>query len=179
MNKENKILFGICLGIIFMISVTSSYAYFNTAIINDNVKEQTVTTGTLSLRYVDGDEINMQNIKPGATMTKTVYVANTGTLDATYDLVWQELTNDIINDEMMIEATCTRIDGVSETVSGTCSDISSKSISSNIISDVISIEPNIVHKYDLTITFKETNASQNYNQGKNFSGIIGVKESGL
>lgn len=177
MNRENKILFGVCLGIIFLISVSTSYGYFSSTIRNDSVKDQVVTTGTLSLRYVDGDEINMQNITPGATVTKTVYVANTGTLNATYNLVWQELVNEITNDEMLIEGTCTRLDGTSESVSGTCNNISSTSISSNIIKSAVSIEPNIIHKYDLTITFKETNASQNYNQSKKFSGVIGVKET--
>ena len=31
-------------------------------------------------------------------------------------------------------------------------------------------------KYDLTITFKDTNEAQNYNQGKKFSGVLGIKE---
>lgn len=177
MNRENKILFGVCLGIIFLISVSISYGYFSSTIRNDSVKDQVVTTGTLSLRYVDGAEINMQNITPGATVTKTVYVANTGTLNATYNLVWQELVNEITNDEMLIEGICTRLDGTSESVSGTCNNISSTPISSNVIKSAVSIEPNIIHKYDLTITFKEANASQNYNQSKKFSGVIGVKES--
>ncbi len=177
MSKENKLLFGICFGIIFIISVSTSYGYFSSTIRNDSVKDQVVTTGTLSLRYVDGAEINMQNITPGATVTKTVYVANTGTLNATYNLVWQELVNEITNNEMLIEGTCTRLDGTSETVSGTCNNISSTPISSNVIKSAVSIEPNIIHKYDLTITFKETNASQNYNQSKKFSGVIGVRES--
>lgn len=177
MNRENKILFGVCLGIMFLISVSTSYGYFSSTIRNDSVKDQVVTTGTLSLRYVDGAEINMQNITPGATVTKTVYVANTGTLNATYNLVWQELVNEITNDEMLIEGICTRLDGTSESVSGTCNNISSTPISSNVIKSAVSIEPNIIHKYDLTITFKETNASQNYNQSKKFSGVIGVKET--
>ena len=102
MNRENKILFGVCLGIMFLISVSTSYGYFSSTIRNDSVKDQVVTTGTLSLRYVDGAEINMQNITPGATVTKTVYVANTGTLNATYNLVWLELFNEITNDEISL-----------------------------------------------------------------------------
>ena len=176
MNRENKILFGVCLGIIFLISVSTSYGYFSSTIRNDSVKDQVVTTGTLSLRYVDGDEINMQNITPGATVTKTVYVANTGTLNATYNLVWQELVNEIANNEMVLEAKCTRLNSASETESGTCEGVSSNAILSNTIKKNISIEPNITHKYDITITFKDTNTSQNYNQRKKFNGVIGVKE---
>ena len=176
MNRKNKLLFSICLGIIFIISVSTSYAYFNTIITNKDVKDQVVTTGTLSLRYVDGAEIVMNNIKPGQTITKTVYVANTGTLDASYNLVWQELTNEIINNEMLVEGTCTRLNSTTEEADGTCEGVDSSAIAETIIKKKIIIEPNIIHKYDLIITFKDTNDEQNYNQGKKFSGVLGVEE---
>lgn len=176
MSKENKLLFGICFGIIFIISVSTSYGYFNSTIRNDSVKDQVVTTGTLSLKYADGAEIVMNNINPGQTITKTVYVTNTGTLNASYNLVWQELVNEIANNEMVLEAKCTRLNSTSETESGTCEGVSSNAILSNTIKKDISIEPNITHRYDITITFKDTNESQNYNQRKKFNGVIGVKE---
>ncbi len=173
-NTKTILLFIMSFALIAIISV--SYAYFSASIVNNEVKDQVVETGTLSLRYVDGPEVVMQNIKPGQTITKTVYVANTGTLDAVYNLVWQELTNEITNDEMLIEGTCTRMNATTETEDGTCDAITSASISSNTIKSKITIEPSIVHKYDLTITFKDTNAAQNYNQGKKFSGVLGVNE---
>ncbi len=173
-NAKTILLFIMSLALITIISV--SYAYFTTAIVQNEVKDQVVTTGTLSLRYVDGSEIVMQNIKPGATITKTVYVANTGTLDAVYNLVWQELTNEITNDEMLIEGTCTRMNATTEVEDGTCEGITSAAISSSSIKSKITIEPSIVHKYDLTITFKDISADQNYNQGKKFNGVLGIKE---
>ncbi len=136
-----------------------------------------VETGSLSLRYVDGAEIVIQNIKPDDTFTKTIYVANTGTLDAMYNLIWQELTNEIIKNEMLIKGTCTRINGTTKEIDGTCEGVDSIIISNENIKRKVTIEPNIVHKYDLTITFKETNTDQNYNQGKNFNGVIGIKET--
>ena len=105
-----------------------------------------VETGTLSLRYVDGSEIVMNNIKPGDTITKTVYVANTGTLDAVYNLVWQELNNEIINDEMSIDGVCIKVDSTTEKEDGFCGLVSSI-IVENVIEKKITIEPNIVHKY--------------------------------
>ena len=174
-NTKTILLFIMSIALITIIGV--SYAYFTTAIVNNEVKDQVVTTGTLSLRYVDGSEIVMQNIKPGATITKTVYVANTGTLDAVYNLIWQELTNEITNDEMLIEGTCTRINSTTEEVDGTCEGITSTAIVSNTIKGKVTIEPNTIHKYDLTITFEETSADQNYNQGKKFSGVLGIEES--
>lgn len=74
---------------------------------------------------------------------------------------------------MVIEGTCTRMNGTTE---GTCDGIKNTPIKKLKIKENISIEPNIVHKYDLTITFKEINSDQNYNQDKNFSGVIGINE---
>ena len=44
------------------------------------------------------------------------------------------------------------------------------------IAKKISIESGITHKYTFTILFKETNADQNYNQGKEFNGVLGIEE---
>lgn len=178
-DNDKKMLFGIGIVFLFLASLGFTYAYFSNAIANNEVKDQVVETGTLSLRYVDGAEIVMQNIKPGDTITKTVYVANTGTLDAVYNLVWQELTNEITNDEMLIEGTCTRMNATTEEVDGTCDGITSNAISSKTIKNKVIIEPYIVHQYDLVITFKDTNAAQNYNQGKKFGGVLGVEEAKL
>ena len=175
MNKDKKMLFGIGIAFLFLATVSLSYAYFTATITNKDVKDQIVTTGTLQLTYTDGPEIVMNNIKPGATITKEVSVKNTGTLNTSYNLVWQELANEIINDEMVIEATCTRlnVNGVEE---GTCESLSSTPIKRIKIKENVSIEPNITHKYNITITFKELNADQNYNQGKSFTGTLGVNE---
>ena len=175
--KDKKIIFGITLAFIFLASVGFSYAYFSNAITNKDVKDQVVETGTLQLTYTDGPEINIQNMKPGNTITKTITVKNTGSLEAKYNIIWQELTNEITNNEMLIEGTCTRINGATEEVDGTCENIVSTPINSLKIKRSISIEPNIIHKYDLTITFKDTNEAQNYNQGKKFSGVLGVENA--
>ena len=174
MNKDKKMLFGIGIAFLFLATVSLSYAYFTATITNKDVKDQIVTTGTLQLTYTDGPEIVMNNIKPGATITKEVSVKNTGTLNTSYNLVWQELANEIINDEMVIEATCTRYNG--DTVEGTCESLTSTPIKRIKIKENVSIEPNIIHKYNITITFKETNVDQNYNQGKSFTGTLGINE---
>ena len=174
-DKEKKMIFGIGIVFLFLATVTFSYAYFTATLVNNNVKDQVVQTGTLELTYTDGPEIVMNNIKPGTTITKEISVKNTGTLDTSYNLVWKKLINEIINDEMVIEATCTRLNssGVEE---GTCESLSSTPIKRIKIKENVSIESNITHKYNITITFKETNAEQNYNQGKKFTGTLGINE---
>ena len=136
-DKEKKMIFGIGIVFLFLATVTFSYAYFTATLVNNNVKDQVVQTGTLELTYTDGPEIVMNNIKPGTTITKEISVKNTGTLDTSYNLIWQELVNEITNDEMVIEATCTRMDATTETESGSCNSITTKPIKDENIRKVL------------------------------------------
>ena len=174
--KDKKIYLGVGLAFLLLMTISFSYAYFNIKVSgNDNAKDVVVNAGTLSLVYTDGPEIKVENIRPGKTITKEVTVKNTGTLDTNYNIVWQSLINEITNDELVLSATCQRLNasGVAE---GTCNAISQAPISDTTIAKKISIESGITHKYTFTILFKETNANQNYNQGKKFSGVLGIEE---
>ena len=174
--KDKKIVFGTFIALLLLLTTGLSYAYFSASISgNENAKNVVVEAGTLSLVYTDGPEIKAQNIKPGWSTTKEVSVKNTGTLEANYNIIWQTLTNEITNNEMVISATCERLNA-SGTVEGTCESISQAAISDMTIAKKISIESGITHKYTFTILFKETNADQNINQGKKFNGVLGIEE---
>ena len=175
--KDKKIYLGVGLAFLLLMTISLSYAYFSTNVSgNDNAKDVVVNAGTLSLVYTDGPEIKVENIRPGKTITKEVTVKNTGTLDTNYNIVWQELSNEITNNEMLVSATCQRLNA-SGVVEGTCESISQAPISDMTIAKKISIESGFTHKYTFTILFKDTNANQNYNQGKKFSGVLGIEES--
>ena len=174
--KDKKILFGTFIALLLLLTTGFSYAYFSASISgNENAKNVVVEAGTLSLVYTDGPEIKAQNIKPGWSTTKEVSVKNTGTLDTNYNIIWQSLTNEITNNEMVISATCQRLNA-SGAVEGTCESISQAAISDMTIAKRVSIESGITHKYTFTILFKETNADQNTNQGKKFNGVLGIEE---
>ena len=174
--KDKKILFGTFIALLLLLTTGLSYAWFSASISgNENAKNVVVEAGTLSLVYTDGPEIKAQNIKPSWSTTKEVSVKNTGTLDANYNIIWQSLTNEITNNEMVISATCQRLNA-SGTVEGTCESISQAPISDMTIVKRVSIESGITHKYTFTILFKETNADQNTNQGKKFNGVLGIEE---
>ena len=174
--KDNKILFGTFIALLLLLTTGLSYAYFSASISgNENAKNVVVETGTLSLVYTDGPEIKAQNIKPGWSTTKEVSVKNNGTLGAYYNVIWQSLTNTITNNELVLSATCQRLNSAG-TVEGTCESISQASISDMTIAKKINIESGFTHKYTFTILFKEINADQNYNQGKEFNGVLGIEE---
>ena len=174
--KDKKILFGTFIALLLLLTTGLSYAYFSASISgNDNAKDVIVEAGTLKLTYTDGPAINAQYIKPGWSTTKEVSVKNNGTLDTNYNVTWQSLTNTITNNELVLSATCQRLNA-SGTVEGTCESIPQAPISDMTIAKKISIESGITHKYTFTILFKETNADQNYNQGKEFNGVLGIEE---
>ena len=161
---------------IFLI-IGISYAYFEITVSgNDNSKDMVVTAGTLELTFNDKDSvITLNNAKPGDYYTKTITVKNTGTLDTSYNLVWQELTNEITNDELVIEATCKQLNA-SNTEEGTCNPLSETPVKSSKIIKNVSLQPSYTHEYTIKVTFKEMNKSQNYNTNKTFKGKLGIEE---
>ena len=174
--KDNKILFGTFIALLLLLTTGLSYAWFSASISgNENAKNVVVEAGTLKLTYTDGPAINAQYIKPGWSTTKEVSVKNNGTLDTNYNVIWQSLTNTITNNELVLSATCQRLNSAG-TVEGTCESISQAPISDMTIAKKINIESGFTHKYTFTILFKETNADQNYNQGKKFGGVLGIEE---
>ena len=175
MDKSKKITIGLYALSIFLI-LGISYAYFSLNVIgNEDAKLSVVTTGKLELTYTDNKEITLDNAIPGDSFQKEISVKNTGTLDTMYNIIWQELNNEFIKNEIVISATCERLnsEGV---VDGTCNNIEEKPIARLSIPQKISIEAGITHKYTVTVKFIDTGKNQNYNQGKTFNGKLGIEE---
>ena len=176
MKDDKKYIYVVAVLLLVVVALGISYAWFSAIITgNDTAKNNKVVTGDLELTYTDTNEISLDNVIPGDSFTKEVSVKNTGTLDVKYNLVWQSLTNTITNNELVIEATCKRLNS-SGTEEGTCESISQTPVSSNTIKKKISIEPNITHEYTVKVTFIDTGAAQNYNKNKSFNGKLGIEE---
>ena len=176
MKDDKKYIYVVAVLLLVVVALGISYAWFSAIITgNDTAKNNRVVTGDLELTYTDTNEISLDNVIPGDSFTKEVSVKNTGTLDVKYNLVWQSLTNTITNNELVIEATCKRLNS-SGTVEGTCESISQTPVSSNTIKKKISIEPNITHEYTVKVTFIDTGEPQNYNKNKSFNGKLGIEE---
>ena len=176
--KDKKIYIALCVSIL-LVGVGVSLAYFGIKIIgNDTAKNNKVVTGNLELTFTDTSEITFNDAFPGDSFNKTISVKNTGTKEVNYSLVWTELTNEITKDELVIEATCKRLNS-SGTEEGTCESISQTPIKSNTIKKNISIEPSVTHEYTVKVTFIDTGSVQNYNKNKSFSGKLGINEYNL
>ena len=174
--KNKRIVFIVEMILLFIITATLSYGYFEIMVSgNDSTKDIIVNSGSLKLTYTEGLEIDIQNIEPGWSTTKEISVKNNGTLETAYNIVWQELTNEIINNELVISATCQRLNSTG-TIEGVCDSIPQTPISDMTIARKILIESGYTHKYTFTILFKEINVNQNYNMKKSFDGKLGIEE---
>ena len=104
MNKKMVYMTMICV-MLFITTISFAYAFFSISL-NGDGKENVVTAGSLSIEYVDGQEIILDDAYPGDNITKTVTVTNTGTFDTSYDIIYKDLINEFLNDELVISYTC-------------------------------------------------------------------------
>lgn len=172
--KNKKLILVVTLILIFLASIGFSYAYFTATIVNKDVKDQIVQTGTLQLTYIDGDEIVGTNIQPGWTATKTIKVVNTSSLNTTYNLKWKELTNEITNDELVYIVYCESNNSFCKYVNQYETAVPS---SVDYIAKNIMIYPGEEQTFTINFTFKELNFAQDYNQGKKFKGVLNIEEA--
>lgn len=168
-----KIILASIIGILIIGLSVLTYAFFNAKIEGqaefDNVVQ---TTGTLSIEYIEGQNISAEKIRPGWSGIKTFTIKNNGTLPASYEIVFDDVINTFINDEVLYSGTC-----ISD--QSTCEDITPGVISKEqqLLKGSISIEPNEEHSYEIKIEFIETGKNQDYNNQAVLSGKILIYDS--
>ena len=174
--KDKKMYILLVISILFAV-IGVSLAFFSLNIIgNDNAKYNKITTGDLELVFTDDNEVSLDGAFPGDSITKTISVKNTGTKEVSYNIVWQELLNEITNNELVIDGTCKNLNS-SNTEDGTCNAISKKAVKEGNITSNIPIKPGYTQEYEVKITFIDTGKLQNYNKNKSFKGKLGLTES--
>ena len=174
--QDKKMYILLVISILFAV-VGVSLAFFSLNIIgNDKAKDTKITTGDLELVFTDDNEVSLDGAFPGDSITKTISVKNTGTKEVSYNIVWQELLNEITNNELVIDGTCKNLNS-SNTEDGECSAISKKAVKEGNITSNIPIKPGYTQEYIIKITFIDTGKLQNYNKNKSFKGKLGLTES--
>ena len=184
--KNNKVIYGFLMALVFMLTLGLTYAYFDSGIRgNEEAKDITVTTSNLSLYYNSGPELKVDNIEPGKILIKEFTVTNTGDFDTEFDINMTDMINTIEKSEIVYTLSCEAFEnyGLETQISkGTCDGQGSTSFNYSETSTSQKIKGNnqiktgITNKYTLTITFVETGSVQNYNQGKKFIGKIQINE---
>ena len=174
---KNKKIYILLVVSILVTIIGISLAFFTINVVgNNNAKRTKVTTGDLELVFTDNNEVSLSRAFPGDSIEKVITVTNSGSKEVGYNLVWTDLSNEIINNELVIEATCKNLNSTG-TEDGTCNPISKKAVTEANIASNIQIKPGYTHQYVVTVTFIDTGKLQNYNKNKSFTGKIGITES--
>ena len=166
--KNKKLLIPV-IAILVTVLVLSgvSYAYYSAKIKENNKTETVIKTNELTIKYTGTQEINVGNIVPGDSMTKTFTVENTSNVPVTYNIYLENIINEF-NEDLVYTLKEENSEIIKEEVLPILSDKKSY-----LITDV-EIKSQEVKQYEMTVEFKYSDKDQNKLQGKKFNATLGI-----
>ncbi len=152
------------IALVMLLSV--SYAYFVSKVEgNEDAKATDITAEKMELEYDGTSIVGIENALPGDKKVITFTVRNIGTVTTQYNVDLTNVTNGFIKDELVYSIKRNKEEAKGETPLPK---------SATTLLEGVSIEKDQTNTYELTIEFKETYSEQNYNQGKEFNGLIQI-----
>ena len=174
----NLIVIGITILIITFVS-TASYAYFTATVQGNNeVNTSVITTGNMSLTFIDDSVVGLYNMYPTQSVEKEFYIENTGEVESNYDVYFSNIINDFADKSDLVY--------IVESLSGENLTAGCEVLSQRIVPSISNEESKIIsscpigagqkHGYKLTIVFVDDGTNQDDNKGKHFSAKLSVNE---
>ena len=96
-DKKNKIMAIFITVAAFLVLGGIGFAFFSSAVSNDNNEKFQTSTATMSLKFDDNDNGISANLNLGESVTKKFTLENTGTVDAYAKIKWHDLVNTYMN----------------------------------------------------------------------------------
>ena len=88
--------------VVFGLSFGFSAAYFLTDVSgNDTASSVNLKTANIALNLIDGPDVTISNVGPGATIEKTLVVSNPSSVSFMYGLVWESVANGFSNQSLL------------------------------------------------------------------------------
>ena len=174
MKTQTKKVICLLVAIASVLTIVStvSYAYF-TAMADVREQSATLTTGTMNATFRDGNAGLSATLNFGESVTKTFTIQNTGTLESTVQMYWEDLVNTYTNGSLTYTLS------YSETENGTYTNlvsnrnvpVANSSFRSNLATD-IRVPANTTYYYRLVITL---NYLENVNQDADVNARFSTK----
>lgn len=169
MKKNTKVsIFLILLVIVTLIGITFGYFILK---ISGTSKPDSVTSGNLELFYEDNGKINMTNMMPGDTLSKTFSVENTGTDNVKYQVYLLDVKNTLNrSQDLLFTVECVSNKNIS------CNGLSENTFpveDLKILENSISINEKQTYTINIYYVRSEDNQSEDF--GKMFSSRINIK----
>ncbi len=163
---KNKIVLTICLLLSIIIVASFSYAYFRTRN-SETLGSVSITTKELNMLFTDGQGINISNMIPGSTYTKTFSVENISDETLTYSVNFIDVINTF---KRKYDIT---IDITSDNSGGSISNKVFPSLNNTIISN-ITINSGVTQTYNVVITYDNALENQVEDVGENITAKIDI-----
>ena len=176
---KNKKTIVIILSLLIFLTVEMldfSYSYLKVMLVGES-KTNVVVAGNLQLDFNDEISISNSEIYPGDLFTKKFTVTNISLEALVYAIDWEEYNNTFINGEIHIRMSCLSYINYgteNQEINGECEGMEEREATSDVLIEGVEIDPEITHEYDVTITFIETDANQDYNKNKMFNATLKI-----
>ncbi len=171
MKKENFIIVGITL---IIVTISVSLAYFAAKVVG-TPKEINLSTKNLYVQFTDNTaELNTSGITPGWVYEKTFTIENKSESDYKYNIIFKDLVNTFVTDNLQYKITCTSNNGgysMNEFESIPKSEIAK----ATILAYSASISSGVKQVYKLELRYLDSD-EQNSDMGKKFSGKLFITE---
>lgn len=170
MNKKKKIIaLLVAIAAAGAITFGTSYAYF-TSQVEQNAQATVITSGCMSLKYIDGDAVELVNALPGSEVTKEFSVQNTCTLTTNYNVYFKDVINGFTGNDLVYTLKKNGTVVTTRAVVPTSEDVFLQNQT---------INPNDTDTYELKIEFLETGVNQDINQGVKYKSKVNISAGNL
>ncbi|MCI8498108.1 MAG: hypothetical protein HFG33_01760 [Bacilli bacterium] len=162
-NKKKILILGLCAITLVLASTLGTYAYFMTNLAREEKQELTITSGVLALVFEDNSDGINATISLGESVTKEFKIRNTGTEDATTNMLFSDMINTYMKESLSYTLEYkTDLDGEWSNVQTANSNVpqSKKPSEKNLATD-LTILAGATYYYRLTITFNDLDINQN------------------
>jgi len=158
---KNRKALALSLSALFLIlTLTVSYAFFTGITNNDKRQEAKLNTGTMALTFRDGNNGVSAKLMLGESVTKKFIIENTGSLEASLSLDWDQLINTYMDGSLTYRLVRTENDvEVEEIIPKTNMPVSKEKLTQTLASE-LSVPSKKTYYYDLIITFNNLDVDQ-------------------
>lgn len=171
-RRPKIILAFIGIGVISLLMVVATYAWFSLNIIGEGKNTKIASFNKImKMDFVDTSNIALSNIYTGEGISKTFTVENTGETTVFYNIVFTDLVNSFVNPNDLVYELISSTGGANkiQTVAPT--------ENNTAIASHIRIGEGEKHEYTLNITFLKTDEDQSRNMNKTFSTKVIITEA--
>ena len=174
-QNNTKLMIVLIVSVLILIAVVAfgTYAFFTGTLTDRNPVDSQSNLKSANIEFsMEDGAITGNNLVPGDAVEKKFTVKNKGTGAISYNILWTSAVNEFVNKNDLI---VTLNDGTNDIITESDNVIfPSTTTTSQILKRGLTISAGATKEFTLTITYKNTDADQTADMGKNISAVLGL-----